>query len=88
MDIIKQIGPALRNSRIRLGMTRDEVAATAGVSPSILSGLENGRRTDLSLSAAERICDTVGLELSLVVRGQAIPLALPAVTRRRVRRSP
>ena len=88
MDIIKQIGPALRNSRIRLGMTRDEVAATAGVSPSILSGLENGRRADLSLSAAERICDTVGLELGLVVRGQAIPLVLPAVTRRRVRRSP
>jgi DNA-binding XRE family transcriptional regulator len=87
MDIIKQLGPALRNSRIRLEITRDALASTAKVSPSTLSALENGHLEDLSLASAERICRAVGLELGLVLRGQAQPLLLPEVTRKRVRRS-
>ena len=86
MDFIKQLGPALRNSRIRLEMTRDEVASTAQVSPSTLSALENGHLEDPSLASAGRICGAVGLEFSLVLRGQAQPLLLPEVTRKRIRR--
>lgn len=87
MDIIKQIGPAIRNCRIRLAMTRDEVASLAEVSPALISQLENGRRTDFSLQLAERICAVVGLELSLALRGAGKPLEFPPTSRRRVRRS-
>jgi transcriptional regulator with XRE-family HTH domain len=86
MDLIAQIGPAVRNCRIRLGMTRDEVASLAEVSPAIISQLENGHRTDFSIAMAERICTVVGLELGLALRGEAKPLELPPITRQRVRR--
>ena len=87
MDLIKQIGPALLNSRIRLEMTRDQVAEAARVSHTTLSALENGHEPSLSLAVVERICNAVGLELALVVRGQAAPLILPKVSKKRVRRS-
>jgi transcriptional regulator with XRE-family HTH domain len=88
MDIIKQIGHAVHNCRIRLGMTRDEVASMADISPALISQLENGHRTDFSLRRAERLCAAIGLEFSLVLRGDGKPLAFPPTTRRRVRRSP
>lgn len=86
MNIISQLGPAIHACRMNLGITRDEVAALADVSPALISQLENGQRHDFSLALAERICVAVGLELIVATRGQITPPVFPKSTRQRVRR--
>ena len=76
----------MRSMRIELQMTSQELARLADVSPTTLSTLENGHRTDISLDVAQRICDTVGIEITLAFRGQAKPLPLPENIQQRVRR--
>jgi len=43
-DELDRIGPRLRAERLSRGLTLDELAASAGMSPSTLSRLESGKR--------------------------------------------
>ncbi|MBA3687166.1 MAG: helix-turn-helix domain-containing protein [Planctomycetes bacterium] len=90
MTLKVRLGPALRLQRQRLQLTVEAAARLAHVSPVTLSHLENAKDKDFSLAAVERICEAVGLELVVVVRGTAMSSApapaLPAAAKRRVRR--
>jgi len=68
-------------------MTVQQVAEYADVSPVTYSALENGRRRDCSLATAARICETLGLQFSLGLRGQTQLPPIPPTSRRRVRGS-
>ncbi len=63
------IGRRLRMRRDEIGLTAQEVAALAGLSPSQLSRLEHGRHRP-TWETVERICAVLGL--SIVLREEVI----------------
>ena len=55
------LGEKLRLSRLRAGIaTQKELSKRTGISPTIISDLERGRR-DLSYTWANRIAEVVGI---------------------------
>ena len=80
MTISQQIAAALKAQRKRLGLTLERTAELAGVSRNTVRNLERAASADCSLGVAERICATVGLELTLGIRGattRRAPAPLP-----------
>jgi transcriptional regulator with XRE-family HTH domain len=57
------LGHAVRDARSVSGKSLRELAAEVGMTPSMLSKIENGSRKDLRLSTAVRLCRAVGLSL-------------------------
>jgi HTH-type transcriptional regulator / antitoxin HipB len=62
------IGSTLRGQRKRLGMTQAQLAELAGISTVTISQLEAGKG-DVRLGTLTRLCDAVGLELVVRIRG-------------------
>lgn len=61
--LIAAFAATLREERLRLGLTQEELAARAEVSARFISFLETGRRQP-SLSAMAAICMGLGFRLS------------------------
>lgn len=60
-------GEIIRERRISIGLTQQEVADYAGVSLRMLVGFENGRANP-SLKTIEAIADVLGLEVVLKIK--------------------
>jgi transcriptional regulator with XRE-family HTH domain len=71
-----------------MGLSIDEAARLASVSPVTLSHLENAKAKEFSVGTVERICEALGLELRIEIRDPTrLAEAISVVTaRRRVRR--
>lgn len=81
-DELAHIGPRLRAARLASGWTLDELAGSAGMSPSTLSRLESGKR-QATLELLLPLTRRLGLRLDdLVPTERADPRVRRAVTRR------
>ena len=58
-------GPTLRDLRRRRGLTQAEAASLVGITASVLSAYERGRRVP-GLDAAARIVDALGFRVEFV----------------------
>jgi transcriptional regulator with XRE-family HTH domain len=63
--LIRELADALREARIGLGLSLSRLSELAGVSRSKLWRLENARVERLDLVGAARLCQVLGLDLSL-----------------------
>jgi transcriptional regulator with XRE-family HTH domain len=70
-----QIGSAVRAVRIRRGMSQAEVAASAGLSRSVVSAVERGQLEVTSLRLVRRVAGAVGMSLTLEARWRGEQLA-------------
>lgn len=59
---------AVRDARLRAGLSQTELAARAGVSRSTIDGLENGRTLELGLNKTLRILAVLDLTLAVAAR--------------------
>lgn len=55
------LGPLLKGARQQLGMTREALAAKAGVSMRLVAEFERGQRSNVSLESALRLFTSVGI---------------------------
>ncbi len=60
-DVIRNLGLRFRDYRMRLRMTRKEVAESAGIGMSTPYKLETGNMTDISFSTLLRLLRAIGL---------------------------
>ena len=58
---------ACRDVRARLGLTLEEVAAAAGITPSYLARIERGQ-VNSTFDTVDRVSDALGIQLALDVR--------------------
>lgn len=56
------VGSNVRDSRNRLGMTQNQLAASAGLGRTYLGGIEKGRRNP-SLLVMARLAEVLGVDL-------------------------
>lgn len=59
-----ELGRAIRDRRLALGMTQAEVAMQSGVSTPTVSAIENGKET-VRLGLVLQICQDLGLHLTV-----------------------
>jgi transcriptional regulator with XRE-family HTH domain len=55
------LGPLLKSARQQLGLSRDALAAKAGVSLRLVAEFERGQRSNVSLESALRLLKAVGI---------------------------
>lgn len=55
------LGPLLKSARQQLGVTRETLAAKAGVSMRLVAEFERGQRSNVSLESALRMFTSVGI---------------------------
>ena len=67
IPIEQRIGMVIRRLRAARQLTLQELASGAGLSSAMLSRLENGQ-TSVSLDALERLCGSLGISLSSVLK--------------------
>ena len=60
-DVIRNLGMRFRDYRMRLRMTRKEVAEMAAIGMTTLYKFESGNMTDMSLSTLLRLLTAIGL---------------------------
>jgi transcriptional regulator with XRE-family HTH domain len=70
-------GTVLKRMRERKGLTIREVAMAADIDPSLLSRLETGSVTDISLTRAASLCGVLGLSLDDLAGVKAIRRPTP-----------
>ena len=68
--LARSVGAAVREARARRGMSLAQAAAASSLTPAGLSNLERGR-SNPTLSTLSKICDVLGLEVSLLPRDAA-----------------
>lgn len=61
-EIIRNLGLRFREYRMRLRMTRKEVAEAAAIGMTTLYKFESGNMTDISFSTLQRLLRVIGLE--------------------------
>ena len=66
-DYVVVVGEILKARRRLAGLTQVELSEKAGVKQSIVSLVENGRRT-YSLDALARVADALGTKLSTIMK--------------------
>src|SRR3990172_12567476 len=76
---IDQIGPRLRDERIRAGISQRELARRLGLSPSLISQLESGQSKP-SVGTLYAIVTELGVSLDRVIRGDDGPAARAPVS--------
>lgn len=69
MTAVADLGEALRERRVQLGMSQEEVCASAGVARSWLSKVEAGRHRGAELQKVLDLAATLGLTLVLTRDG-------------------
>ncbi len=68
MTLIQQFGASLREARLKLGISQEELAMKAEVDRTYVSGIERGRRNP-SLLMMGRLADALGLPLKDLLAG-------------------
>ena len=68
---MRELGEQIRQQRDLLALTQGEAAGLTGVSLRLWSEVERGQRDNVSFSTVLRMVQTLGIDLSLVTRGQA-----------------
>lgn len=73
------LGAMLKKERLRLGMTLEKVADTAGISFGHLSQIEAGRidAGSVSLIIWDRVCYGVDKDLNWLLKGSTVASAKP-----------
>lgn len=66
IPIAVRVGSAVRRKRQQLGITLSEMSAGCGLSPAMLSRIENGQNA-ASLEVLERISGTLGVKLAFLI---------------------
>lgn len=69
MDIIKDIGKRMVVQRKRLGLTQEQVAELADVSPQLISNAENGERA-ISCDKLYRISKALNVSADYLLSGE------------------
>lgn len=67
MDVRVRIGLNLQNARRKVGLSQEELAHTAKVHQTYLSGLERGKRNP-SVAVLQRIAEALGLDIDHLTR--------------------
>ena len=70
-----QVGSVIRTVRIRRGLRQADVAASAGVSQTVVSTIENGGLEETSLRLVRRVATAVGVSLPFAPRWRGAELA-------------
>ncbi|MFQ5550651.1 MAG: helix-turn-helix domain-containing protein [Gemmatimonadales bacterium] len=65
----RDLGEQVRNRRKAVGLTADEVAASAGVSRRLVLELEQGKRVNVGFSNVLSILEALGLRIHVKPRG-------------------
>ena len=76
-DIELRFGKEVRELRLKLGLTQDELAAQAGLHRTYISDIERGRR-NVSLQSIERIAQALNVSISCLF-GATVPLPMEPV---------
>lgn len=79
VDRADELGPALREVRLRLEMTQTEAAQRAGVGRPWLNQFEGGRKPGAPLDMVMRVADALAVTVSLQ-RAPAREVPAPAPT--------
>lgn len=61
-EIVRTIGLRIRDYRMRLNWTRNELSTQSGIGMTTLYGLETGRLKDVSFSVILKLLRSMGLE--------------------------
>jgi transcriptional regulator with XRE-family HTH domain len=69
MDLRAVVGRNIRRLRKEKGLQQDALAHDAGVHPTYMSGIENGRR-NMTLAVLERVARSLGVPESELVDRQ------------------
>ena len=72
------LGRRLKAFRELAGLSQNELAAKSGVHRPTISLLERGEQIDVSVSAATRLADALGISLDMLVRGGPLQRELTA----------
>ncbi|WP_206192402.1 helix-turn-helix domain-containing protein [Scrofimicrobium canadense] len=76
----EDLGPALREERLRLGLTQTEVAEAAAVGRPWLNQFEGGRKPGAPLDMVMRVANALSVTVSLEREpSQEVAVALPVV---------
>ena len=78
MSMLMELGQAVRQRRVDLGISQAALARLAGLSRATINQVENGRLKDLSLTRTRRILDVLGLGLTIEPAHPRAPSASPA----------
>ena len=71
-DLI-EIGQAVRKRRNELGQSRDQLAATSGISRARIEALENARVGEIGFQNLTKILNVLGLDLRLTELNRSRP---------------
>lgn len=80
MNLILEIGVAVKARRTDMGRTLTSVAKMSGLSRATVSALENGSIKDLSLARSQRLLNVLGLILAVPAVDQKPSADLPTRT--------
>lgn len=80
---MKTIGTNIERIRIEAGLSQGELAQAIGVSPSYISDIERGDRSDIKTSTVRRIANALGCEDGEITDGAEFP---PSPAQRRIKR--
>lgn len=65
MTDLVELGQAVRQRRTELGLSREQLAAAAGVSRARIEALENARAVEMGFQNLMQILNALGLDLRL-----------------------
>ena len=60
MDLLQELGQRIKNRRIELGMSQDELASVSGVQRSQISNIESGK-VDVQISTIEKLAKSLNI---------------------------
>ncbi len=65
MPILHELSRTVKQQRVDMGLTQDRLAELSGLSRATINDLETGKLTNLSLTRAERLANTLGFGLGV-----------------------
>ncbi len=67
-DRLENIGPIIRNERIRKGLTQEELGKRVGVGKAQISKIESGK--GLTIKTVTKVLNALGISASVVLRNE------------------
>lgn len=62
MAILNELSSMVKRQRSEMGLSQERLAELAGLSRATINELETGKLSNLSLTRAERLANTLGLD--------------------------